>query len=130
METKNIPFFCFWIKPSYWANSMKNVSSMSINSNNLGKPHFGYYFCCSLVNFKNLIILFWKKNFFVKKLKKYCVWFGRYKKWLVTHNSESLNSIPASISRLLQKFHFPVDVVLNILETQEGLELVFRPQFS
>ena len=33
------------------------------------------------------------------------------------------------LSRLLQKFHFPVEVVLNSLQTQRGLELVLRWQF-
>ena len=27
------------------------------------------------------------------------------------------------------KFHFSIEVVLNSLETQKGLELVFRPHF-
>ena len=30
---------------------------------------------------------------------------------------------------LHQKFHFPIEVVVNSLETQKGLELVFRPHF-
>ena len=33
-------------------------------------------------------------------------------------------------SILLQKFHFPIEVVLNSLQTRKGLELVFGPQFS
>ena len=33
------------------------------------------------------------------------------------------------LSSLLQKFHFPKEAVLNSLQTQKGLELVFRPQF-
>ena len=32
-------------------------------------------------------------------------------------------------SSFLQKFHFPVEAMLNSLQTQMGLELVFRPQF-
>ena len=31
--------------------------------------------------------------------------------------------------RLLQKFHIPIEVVLNSLQTQKGLELVSRLQF-
>ena len=31
---------------------------------------------------------------------------------------------------MLQKFHFSIEVALNSLQTQKGLELVFRPQFS
>ena len=31
--------------------------------------------------------------------------------------------------RLLLKFHFPVEAVLNSLKAQKGLELVFRLQF-
>ena len=31
---------------------------MSKDGSNLSKPHFGCYFCCSLVNFKNLIFFF------------------------------------------------------------------------
>ena len=30
------------------------------------------------------------------------------------------------LSRLLQKFHFPIEVVPNSLEIQKGLELVSR----
>ena len=33
------------------------------------------------------------------------------------------------LSRLFQKLHFPIEVVLNSLLTQKGRELVFRPQF-
>ena len=32
---------------------------MSEDSSDLNKPCFGCYFCRSLVNFKNLIIVFW-----------------------------------------------------------------------
>ena len=35
----------------------------------------------------------------------------------------------SNISSLLQKSHFPIQVVLDSLQTQKGLELVFRPQF-
>ena len=52
-------YLFFLIKQSYRPNSMREASSMSKDSNNLRKPHFGCYFCRSLVNFKNLIILFW-----------------------------------------------------------------------
>ena len=30
------------------------------------------------------------------------------------------------LSSLFQKFHFPIEAVLNSLQTQKGLELVFR----
>ena len=33
------------------------------------------------------------------------------------------------MSSLLPKFHFPVDVLLNSLQTQKGLELFFQWQF-
>ena len=87
METENIPFF-FLINQCYMANSMKKASSISKDSNNLSKPHFGCYnnqinFRHSLVNFKNVIILFLEHMdylWFVKKLKKYCVGFGTCKK--------------------------------------------------
>ena len=35
----------------------------------------------------------------------------------------------AYLSSLLQKFHFPIETVLNSLQIQKGLELVFGPQF-
>ena len=35
----------------------------------------------------------------------------------------------SNVSSLHQKFHFPVEVVLNFLQTEKGLELVFRSQF-
>ena len=36
----------------------------------------------------------------------------------------------SNVSELLQKFHFPIEVVvLNSLQTQKGLELVSRLQF-
>ena len=34
----------------------------------------------------------------------------------------------SNVSSLLQKFHFPKEVVLNSLETQNNPELDFRPQ--
>ena len=34
-----------------------------------------------------------------------------------------------NISSLLQKFHFPIEVMLHFSQTQKGLELVYRPQF-
>ena len=64
LETKNIPYFCFWTKLCWRANSLKNtssISSISKDSSDLNKSRFGCYFCHSLVNFKNLIILFWNK---------------------------------------------------------------------
>ena len=33
------------------------------------------------------------------------------------------------LSSLFQKFHFPIEAVLNSLQTQKEQELVFRPQF-
>ena len=81
METKIMPYFCFWIKQSYMPNSMKKASSMSKDSNNLSKPHFGCYFHYILVNFKkpNYFLEHMDYLWLVKMLKKYCVWFGRYK---------------------------------------------------
>ena len=35
----------------------------------------------------------------------------------------------SNISRLLQQFHFPTEVVVNSFQTQKCLELVFRPHF-
>ena len=35
----------------------------------------------------------------------------------------------SNMGSLLQKIHFPIEVALNSLRTQKGLELVFRPQF-
>ena len=32
------------------------------------------------------------------------------------------------LSSFLQNFHFPIEVVLNSLQTQKDLELVLRPQ--
>ena len=58
IETKNITYFCFWIKWCWRANSMKKTSCISKDSSNFSKSRFDY-FCHSLVNFKNLIIIFW-----------------------------------------------------------------------
>ena len=35
----------------------------------------------------------------------------------------------AYLSSLFQKFHLPIEVMLHSLQTQKGLELVFRLQF-
>ena len=54
---------------------MKKASCISKDSRNLSKPRFGCYYCRSLLNFENLIILFLEHMgyiWFVKKLKKYC----------------------------------------------------------
>ena len=59
METKNIYFSYFWIKKPWKGNSMKKSSCMSKDGSNLTKSRFGCYFCRSLVNFKNFLILFW-----------------------------------------------------------------------
>ena len=59
VETKSIPYFCFWIKWYWRANFMKKTSSMSKDSSNLSKSRFGCNFRRSLVNFKILIIHFW-----------------------------------------------------------------------
>ena len=58
METKHIPYFCFSIKWCWKAKSMKKTNSMSVDGSKLSKSHFDCYFRRSLVNFKNLIILF------------------------------------------------------------------------
>ena len=75
--------FCFWIKQSYRANSMKKASSMNKDSINLRKPHFGWYFCHSIFNFKNLIILFWN------------IWiiYGSWKSWkCIMFDSEDIKN--------------------------------------
>ena len=71
METENIPYLCFWVKQFYRANFLKKANSMSKDSNNLSKPRFNCYFRRSLVNLKNLIILFWN------------IWiiYGSWKSW-------------------------------------------------
>ena len=50
---------------------MKKTSSVNKDSSNLSKPCFDCYFHCSLVNFWNLIILFWS------------IWviYGSWKSW-------------------------------------------------
>ena len=48
---------------------------------------------------------------------------------LIWTNFDSF-AITYLISRLLQKLHFPIEVVVNPLKTQNGLELVFRPHFQ
>ena len=35
----------------------------------------------------------------------------------------------SNISRLFRIFHFAIEVVLNSLQREKGLELVFRPKF-
>ena len=35
----------------------------------------------------------------------------------------------SNMSGLLQKFHFPIEIMLNTLQTQNGVKLVFRQQF-
>ena len=47
---------------------------------------------------------------------------------LIWTNFDSF-AITYLISSLLQKFDFPIGFVLNSLQTQKGLELVFRFQF-
>ena len=46
---------------------------------------------------------------------------------LIWTNSDSFGC--TYLSSLLEKFHFPVGVVLNSLQTQKDLELVFTLQF-
>ena len=72
---------------------MKKASSMSKDSSNISKSCFSCYLCRSLVNFKNLIILFWN-IWIVKKLKRCYAWFGTYKKGFVLCDPELINLIP------------------------------------
>ena len=48
---------------------------------------------------------------------------------LIWTNFDRLAIKKSNISILLQKFHFPIEVMLHSLQTQKGLELVFRTQF-
>ena len=48
---------------------------------------------------------------------------------LIWTNFDSFAIKYLNLSNLLQKFHFPIKVVLNSLQTQKGLVLVFSPQF-
>ena len=48
---------------------------------------------------------------------------------LIWKDFESFAITYPILSGLLQKFHFPVEVMFNSLQTKKGLELVFRPQF-
>ena len=47
---------------------MKKTSCMSKDSSNVRKSRFGCYFRHSLVNFKNLMILFWMVHEKVKEV--------------------------------------------------------------
>ena len=70
-------------------------SSVNKDCSNLSKPCFGCCYCCSFVNFKNIII-FWNIRYLwlMKKLKKCCFWFGTYKKRFIIRDSKLLNLIP------------------------------------
>ena len=48
---------------------------------------------------------------------------------LIWTHFDSFANTQSNISSLFQKFRFPIEVVLNSLQTQKGLELVFRSQF-
>ena len=48
---------------------------------------------------------------------------------LVWTNFDSFTNTISNVSSLVQKFHFPIGIVLNSLQTQKDLELVFRSQF-
>ena len=90
---------------------MKKASSMSKHGNNLSKSRFGCYFRRSLVNFKNLIILFWNIWVIYDSRKSWgsaVFWFGIYQKRFVIRDLESLNSIsiPLSICNLFTHFDY------------------------
>ena len=49
---------------------------------------------------------------------------------LIWTNFDSFAITYINISSSLQKLCFPIEVVLNFLQTQKGMELAFRSQFS
>ena len=48
---------------------------------------------------------------------------------LIWTNFDSFAITLSNIRSLLQKFRFPIKVVLNSFQIQKGMELVFRPEF-
>ena len=48
---------------------------------------------------------------------------------LIWTNFDSFAITYINISSSLQKLCFPIEVVLNFLQTQKGMELAFRSQF-
>ena len=104
---------------------MTKVSSMSKDSNNLSKPYFGCYFCHSVVTFLEHMDYLW----FIKKLKKYCVWFRRYKIPLVIRDLKSLNSIPGydACFGWRARFHIPpIDLALLFISKVHGMPYYTR----
>ena len=58
-----------------------------------------------------------------RNLRRSESWFGQILiVLLIVATISTINSLP-------QKFHFPIEVMLNSLQIQKGLELVFRRQF-
>ena len=88
---------------------------------------------------------YYKTNFFIKKLYEKCGLETSSRPFLIFQESSVKRILKRAACRfgqilialllhisyksLLQKFHFPIEVVLNSLQIQKGLELVFRPQF-
>ena len=101
---------------------------MSKHGNNLSKSRFGCYFRRSLVNFKNLIILFWNIWVIYDSRKSWgsaVFWFGIYQKRFVIRDLESLNSIsvPLSICNLFT--HFDYFFLIFVCHIQHPHRVVF-----
>ena len=105
IETKNILYFCFWIKWCWGANSMKKTCSMGKGSSDLSKSQFGCHFCRSLVNFKNLIILFWNLWVMYGSWKSWrsVVFDSKHKKQFVIGDPKSLYKIPGLFNLVWKK---------------------------
>ena len=100
----------------WWCNwgNLCNITKENFLSKNI-------YEKCALETSSTSFLIF-KKSSIKRNLRRSTCWFGQI---LVVFLSHIFN-----ISSSLQKFNFPTEVVLNSLQTQKGLELVLRLQFS
>ena len=67
-----------------------------------------------------LVQKIFKESSIERSLRRFACWFGQILIVLLKHIKQG---------SLLQKSHFPIEIVLNSLQTQKDLELVFRLQF-
>ena len=100
---------------------------MSQDSSNLSKPHFSYYLCCSLDNFKNLIILFWNIWVIYGLCKSWrsSVWFTTYRKLFAIRDPESLDSIPghSCFNKILVILFLFLPVLSWYTESHHGIQI-------
>ena len=107
--------FSFHFKSSFrsWDNQILN---------------FQIFKCCDVIEFFDKTFSF-QRILCKKESEEVCklIWIN-FDSFPITYLATANNVILKNVNSLLQKYHFPVEIMCNSLQTQKSLRLVFRSQ--